>query len=30
MAYLREHPHLLPTFLTHQRIRETPVPGGSI
>ena len=30
LAYLREHPHLLPTFLTHQRIRETPVPGGSI
>ncbi|MBB5870943.1 fructosamine-3-kinase [Allocatelliglobosispora scoriae] len=30
MAYLREHPHLLPTFLKHQRIRETPVPGGSI
>jgi fructosamine-3-kinase len=30
LAYLRGHPHLLPTFLTHQRIRETPVPGGSI
>jgi len=30
LAYLREHPHLLPTFLTHQRIRETPVGGGSI
>lgn len=30
MAYLREHPNLLPTFLTHQRIRETPVSGGSI
>src|SRR5689334_6436141 len=30
LAYLREHPHLLPTFLTHQRIRETPVSGGSI
>nr|WP_205861235.1 fructosamine kinase family protein [Planosporangium flavigriseum] len=30
MAYLREHPHHLPTFLTHQRIRETPVAGGSI
>ncbi|MEV6965474.1 fructosamine kinase family protein [Hamadaea sp. NPDC051192] len=29
-AFLREHPHLLPTFLTHQRIRETPVGGGSI
>ncbi|MEV4754031.1 fructosamine kinase family protein [Micromonospora sp. NPDC049559] len=30
LAYLREHPRHLPTFLTHQRIRETPVPGGSI
>jgi fructosamine-3-kinase len=30
LAYLRAYPHLLPTFLTHQRIRETPVPGGSI
>jgi fructosamine-3-kinase len=30
VAYLREHPQLLPSFLTHQRIRETPVPGGSI
>ena len=30
LAYLREHPHLLRTFLTHQRIRETPVDGGSI
>jgi fructosamine-3-kinase len=30
LAYLRAHPHQLPTFLTHQRIRETPVPGGSI
>ena len=30
LAYLRAHPHHLPTFLTHQRIRETPVPGGSI
>jgi fructosamine-3-kinase len=30
LAYLREHPNLLPTFLTHQRIRETPVSGGSI
>lgn len=30
LAYLKEHPHLLPTFLTHQRIRETPVGGGSI
>jgi fructosamine-3-kinase len=30
LAYLRDHPHLLSTFLTHQRIRETPVDGGSI
>jgi fructosamine-3-kinase len=30
LAYLRSHPHHLPTFLTHQRIRETPVGGGSI
>jgi len=30
LAYLRSHPQQLPTFLTHQRIRETPVPGGSI
>ncbi len=30
LAYLREHPHLLTTFLQHQRIRETPVAGGSI
>jgi fructosamine-3-kinase len=30
LAYLRSHPHLLPAFLTHQRIRETPVGGGSI
>jgi fructosamine-3-kinase len=30
IAYLREHPEHLPTFLTHQRIRETPVHGGSI
>lgn len=28
MAYLRAHPQHLPTFLTHQRIRETPVGGG--
>lgn len=28
-AYLRAHPEHLPTFLTHQRIRETPVGGGS-
>lgn len=30
LAYLSAHPHLLPTLLTHQRIRETPVSGGSI
>jgi fructosamine-3-kinase len=30
LAYLRQHPQHLPTFLTHQRIRETPVAGGSI
>jgi fructosamine-3-kinase len=30
IAYLRANPHQLPTFLTHQRIRETPVAGGSI
>ncbi|MFC7529048.1 fructosamine kinase family protein [Actinoplanes sp. GCM10030250] len=28
LAYLRTHPQHLPTFLTHQRIRETPVGGG--
>ncbi|WP_433827803.1 fructosamine kinase family protein [Actinoplanes sp. CA-015351] len=28
MAYLRAHPQHLPTFLTHQRIRETPVGAG--
>ncbi len=30
LAYLREHPEQLPTFLKHQRIRTTPVAGGSI
>jgi fructosamine-3-kinase len=30
LAYLRAHPHHLPVFLTHQRIRETPVSGGDI
>ncbi|MGK5679858.1 fructosamine kinase family protein [Actinoplanes sp. URMC 104] len=30
LAYLRAHPEHLPTFLTHQRIRETPVGGGSM
>ena len=29
LAYLRAHPAHLPTFLTHQRIRETPVAGGT-
>ena len=28
MAYLRAHPQHLPTFLTHQRIRETPIHRG--
>jgi len=30
LQYLKAHPEHLPTFLTHQRIRETPVGGGSI
>ncbi len=30
LAYLRSHPQHLAAFLTHQRIRETPVGGGSI
>jgi fructosamine-3-kinase len=30
LAYLRAHPSHLSAFLTHQRIRETPVSGGSI
>ncbi|HEX7745671.1 MAG TPA: fructosamine kinase family protein [Micromonosporaceae bacterium] len=30
LPYLRSHPHHLPAFLTHQRIRETPVAGGDI
>ncbi|HEY2793218.1 MAG TPA: fructosamine kinase family protein [Micromonosporaceae bacterium] len=30
LAYLRTHPEHLSTFRTHQRIRETPVHGGSI
>ncbi len=30
LAYLRAHPEQLPLFLTHQRIRETTVPGGDI
>jgi fructosamine-3-kinase len=28
LAYLRAHPHQLPVLLAHQRIRETPLPGG--
>ena len=27
---MRAHPEHLPTFLTHQRVRETPVSGGSV
>lgn len=30
LPFLRANPHLLPTFLAHQRLRTTPVPGGSI
>jgi len=30
LAYIRAHPGQLPLFLTHQRIRETPVSGGDI
>ena len=30
LAYLRTHPDHLATFLTHQRIRETPVSGGNV
>lgn len=30
LAYIRAHPQHLPTFLTHQRIRETPVGGGYV
>jgi fructosamine-3-kinase len=29
LEYLREHPHKLPMFIEHQRIRFTPVSGGS-
>jgi fructosamine-3-kinase len=29
LEYLKAHPDHLPTFLTHQRIRETPVGGGN-
>jgi fructosamine-3-kinase len=28
LAYLRAHPQHLPTFLAHQRVRETPVAEG--
>lgn len=30
LAYLRANPAHLPTFRTHQRLRETPVAGGNI
>ncbi|HEX2417041.1 MAG TPA: fructosamine kinase family protein [Micromonosporaceae bacterium] len=30
LGYLRAHPDQLAVFLKHQRIRTTPVPGGSI
>ncbi|WP_026212030.1 fructosamine kinase family protein [Longispora albida] len=30
LEYLRANPHLLLTFLAHQRLRTTPVSGGSI
>ena len=30
LAYFRAHPEHIPAFLLHQRIRETPVSGGSI
>ncbi|HEX6075417.1 MAG TPA: fructosamine kinase family protein [Micromonosporaceae bacterium] len=30
LGYLRAHPDQLPVFLKHQRIRTTPVTGGSI
>jgi len=30
LPYLRAHPHHLPTFLEHQRIRESPVSGGDV
>jgi len=28
LAYLREHPHVVPMMVAHQRIRATPLPGG--
>ncbi|GLZ80494.1 fructosamine kinase [Actinorhabdospora filicis] len=30
LDYLRAHPHRVPMFIEHQRIRCTPVPGGSV
>ncbi|MBA3488946.1 MAG: fructosamine kinase family protein [Longispora sp.] len=30
LTYLRDNAHLLPTLLAHQRVRTTPVAGGSI
>lgn len=30
LGYLRTHPQHLPTFLRHQRIRETPVTGHAV
>jgi fructosamine-3-kinase len=30
LGYLRDHPQHIATFLRHQRIRTTPVPGGDI
>ncbi|MBT8226195.1 MAG: phosphotransferase [Dactylosporangium sp.] len=30
LAYFRAHPEHIPAFLLHQRVRETPVSGGSI
>ncbi|MFC6009555.1 fructosamine kinase family protein [Nocardia lasii] len=30
LPFLRANPHLLSTFLAHQRLRTTPVSGGSI
>ena len=29
LDHLRAHPERLPVYLFHQRIRETPVGGGS-
>lgn len=30
LGYLRDHPQHITTFLRHQRIRTTPVPGGDV